>query len=292
MRPHSLVSCDWLEAHLDHPELRLFDCTATMGPENHGKKLHYDRNHIRAAAYLDVASPESLLSNPSPGQIYGWPAREQAERAASEAGIKADSLVVLYAAPPPGLSPAAHFWATRAWWILSQLGVNCAVLDGGWEKWSRENRPTDPVQRYYSSSDFNAPTYKERAITTRDDVVCALGDRRTLIVDALSAASFRGELQRGFAARRGHIAGAINIPFDAVIDPDTGCFLPPDRLANVLLALGWRADARIITYCGGGVAATQVAFALRLIGCDDVSVYSPGLSEWASDPSLPMRTTD
>ena len=47
---------------------------------------------------------------------------------------------------------------------------------------------------------------------------------------------------------------------------------------------------RIITYCGGGIAASSDAFALALLGRDDVAVYDASLSEWARDPTLPMQT--
>ncbi len=46
----------------------------------------------------------------------------------------------------------------------------------------------------------------------------------------------------------------------------------------------------MITYCGGGIAASGVAFALRLAGRDNVSVYDASLEEWATDPSLPIET--
>ena len=47
---------------------------------------------------------------------------------------------------------------------------------------------------------------------------------------------------------------------------------------------------RVITYCGGGIAASSDAFVLTLLGHDQVSVYDASLSEWAADPSLPMET--
>jgi thiosulfate/3-mercaptopyruvate sulfurtransferase len=47
---------------------------------------------------------------------------------------------------------------------------------------------------------------------------------------------------------------------------------------------------RVITYCGGGIAASSDAFVLTLLGHDQVSVYDASLSEWARDPSLPMET--
>jgi len=47
---------------------------------------------------------------------------------------------------------------------------------------------------------------------------------------------------------------------------------------------------RVITYCGGGIAATFVAFDLARLGRGDVAVYDGSLNEWTADPSLPMET--
>jgi thiosulfate/3-mercaptopyruvate sulfurtransferase len=46
----------------------------------------------------------------------------------------------------------------------------------------------------------------------------------------------------------------------------------------------------VVTYCGGGIAATSVALSLALLGYDNVKVYDNSLTEWAADPSLPMET--
>jgi thiosulfate/3-mercaptopyruvate sulfurtransferase len=49
-------------------------------------------------------------------------------------------------------------------------------------------------------------------------------------------------------------------------------------------------DRRVITYCGGGIAASADALALVMLGHKDVVLYDASLSEWAMDPSLPMET--
>jgi thiosulfate/3-mercaptopyruvate sulfurtransferase len=55
-------------------------------------------------------------------------------------------------------------------------------------------------------------------------------------------------------------------------------------------AVGAMDAARVITYCGGGIAASSDAFVLTLLGHKDVMVYDASLSEWAQDPALPMET--
>ncbi|MEE3013700.1 MAG: rhodanese-like domain-containing protein, partial [Chloroflexota bacterium] len=47
--------------------------------------------------------------------------------------------------------------------------------------------------------------------------------------------------------------------------------------------------SRVIAYCGGGIAASNDAFILTLLGYENVAVYDASMSEWAGDPSLPMQ---
>ena len=50
------------------------------------------------------------------------------------------------------------------------------------------------------------------------------------------------------------------------------------------------AAGRVITYCGAGIAAANLAFALLRAGWRDVAVYDGSLDEWGRDPTLPMAT--
>jgi thiosulfate/3-mercaptopyruvate sulfurtransferase len=44
----------------------------------------------------------------------------------------------------------------------------------------------------------------------------------------------------------------------------------------------------VVTYCTGGIGATALAFALALLGRDDVAVYDGSMLEWTADSSLPV----
>jgi thiosulfate/3-mercaptopyruvate sulfurtransferase len=66
-------------------------------------------------------------------------------------------------------------------------------------------------------------------------------------------------------------------------------FLDADALHAKFSGAGIPMDKRVVTYCGGGIAATADSFALKLLGHDDVGIYDNSLSEWAKDPKLPME---
>lgn len=61
--PHALVQTDWLEAHLNDPHLRIFDCTTHLLPADATTDAPYrivpgkaedDQGHIPGAGFLDV----------------------------------------------------------------------------------------------------------------------------------------------------------------------------------------------------------------------------------------------
>ena len=75
------------------------------------------------------------------------------------------------------------------------------------------------------------------------------------------------------------------IPFSRI---DNEHFLPADELAKVLEAQGMLSADRVITYCGGGIAATLDAFACLLCGQSEVAVYDGSMSEWVADENRPL----
>jgi thiosulfate/3-mercaptopyruvate sulfurtransferase len=118
-------------------------------------------------------------------------------------------------------------------------------------------------------------------------VLAALGDDRACVLNALTEEQHRGDVVT--YARPGRIAGTVNVPARDLVDPETHAYLPADALRAKFAAAGALDAGRVITYCGGGIAASSDAFVLTMLGREDVAVYDASLSEWAADPSLPME---
>lgn len=290
-----LVSTDWLGKHLNDSGLRLFDCTGILGPDyqNAGRERHYDLHHIPGAAYLDVANPKGELSDPAAAVPFTWPTQAQFDAAMCRIGVDNTCRVILYGAPNPETPGSGVFWATRAWWLMHHFGVNCAVLDGGWQKWQQEGRPISTAPRTYPPTIFASSPAWRKGLALKQEVLAASKDGSCQIVDSLSPESYRGEVDKtygAFGARKGHIPGARNVHFQGMLDPDNGCFLDAAQLRQRFAEGGIATRGHIITYCGGGVGATLTGFALKLIGHDDVALYDGSLMEWANDPELPMTS--
>lgn len=282
-----LVTTEWLAEHLDDENLKILDATVrtaqqetsiqapTGGPEG------YEQAHIPGAQFADLASD---LSDVESGLDCTLPGEQQFARAMGRLGVANDSSVVVYSAGYTG-------WATRLWWLLKTFGHEpVAVLDGGLAKWLREQRPLasgiEPVVEQTFTAKLNID-----AVATRETVHAAVteGFASSYVVDSLPAAYFRGVAGDTYGyGRLGHITGAINIPADELIDPEAGVFLPPERLREKFSSVMNESDRKVIAYCGAGIAATQNAFALNLLGRRNVAVYDASLQEWTKDQSLPM----
>ena len=80
------------------------------------------------------------------------------------------------------------------------------------------------------------------------------------------------------------------MPFHLLLDSETGELKSSGELREHFEQTGAFARARVINYCGGGIAATLNALALTLAGHPNVAVYDGSLNEWSADPELPMKT--
>lgn len=288
-RERFLVTTEWLAANLANPDLRVFDCTVYLRPRDDRKpgyavvsgREDWNASHIPGSGFADLPGD---LSDPESPLRFMMPSAGQFADAVGRYGIGDDSDVVLY-------DRAGNMWAARIWWMLRAFGFDRArILDGGWTKWTAEGRPVSSSSGEYLPAAFT-PSPRPELIASKEDVLAAIESGQTCIVNALNGAQHRGEVAP--YGRAGHITGSVNVPAmgaAGVVDPETQLYLPAEDIRARFEAAGARADQRMITYCGGGIAASSAAFAATLAGFADVALYDASLSEWAADPSLPMET--
>lgn len=286
--PGYLVSTQWLHDHLDDDGLRILDVTAMLTSDltNIAKEKCYDEGHIPGATLFDVASGQGRLSRKDADLPWTWPTPDEFQTTMEEFGISNHHRVVIVARTPREGIDSGTMWCTRAWWTLHHFGVECAILEGGLEKWESEGRmlTTDPPGAF-PPAQFTVDPAWQRGCASKEDVLKAIDAQDTCLIDALPEASFNGS-SAGYGPRKGHIAGAINRPYRDLIVGETAAFRTPDELTNRLHDL--LGEQRVMTYCGGAIAATVNAFAFKLLGHPDVSVYDGSLMEWSRDESLPM----
>jgi thiosulfate/3-mercaptopyruvate sulfurtransferase len=283
--PEFLIETEALERRFDDPDLRIFDCTTHLIPDPKityqvvPGRADFDKGHIPGAQFIDV---QGDLSEKNHRLRFMLPTAEAFAVAMRRFGVSEGSRVVLY-------STANPWWATRVWWLLRVFGFDAAaVLNGGWQKWSREGRPveTGPAKPRPAG---NFIVREQRPLMVgKEAVLLAIGNGGVCTINALSAEQHAGTGGNTYG-RSGHIKGSVNLPAAHLLDPRTNAFLPATELRKQFETIDVPGKT-VITYCGGGIAASADAFALVLLGHPDVKLYDASLSEWAIDPSLPMET--
>lgn len=279
-----LVTPAWLHARLDDPSVRVLDCTTWMTPQPVGPSTirsgrpDWARAHIPGADHVCMVAD---LSDPAGAFPYTLPDEARIAALLSRLGIGQDDHVVLYAAAQPMV-------VTRAWWVLRTLGhPRVSVLDGGLPRWQREGLPLTDAVVARPPAVFQ-PRRDPAAVADAVRVAQAVAGSGERLVNALSPEQFAGTGGAHYG-RPGRIPGSVNLPARDLVDPVTMDWLPPEAIAARLAAAGLGDPSEpVISYCGGGIAATVVAFALRLLGREQVALYDNSLLEWSADPARPM----
>jgi thiosulfate/3-mercaptopyruvate sulfurtransferase len=283
VHPEYLVETEWLAQHLG--DVVVLDCTTHLIPD---PKITYvvkpgredfERGHIPGAQFCDVSRD---VSDSTQKLNFMRQTPDDFAAAMRRFGIGNTTRVVTY-------STANPWWATRVWWLLREFGHdNAAVLNGGWQKWAAENQAMETGQgRVRPPGDFVVREVRNLMVG-KDEVRAAIGNAGVCTLNALLPAQHTGTGGNSYG-RPGRIAGSVNVPALHLLDPGTNMFLPADELRRRLGAVG-ALDRPVITYCGGGIAASADALILTMLGHTDVRIYDASLSEWAKDASLPMET--
>lgn len=283
--PDALWDTTRLAAQLDDPALRVFDCTTWLLADSDDDPVRvasarpdYRKAHIPGSAYLEL---QADLSDRASRLRFTLPEPGALAAAFGRHGIGDDATVVLYSRGNPQ-------WATRVWWMLRAIGFDrAAILDGGWEQWEREGRPVASGDEQYPPAVLHARP-RTGVFVDAQAVTAALAGASTRVVNALGAKSHAGGSRR--YGRPGRIAGSVNVPVASLRDPDTGVLVSAADAARAFAAVGVEPGTPVITYCGGGIAASFDAFVLHQLGNEQVAIYDNSLSEWAADPAFPMES--
>jgi len=279
-----LVTPEWLHAHLDDPSVRVLDCTTWMTPQPVGPstitsgKPDWLRAHIPGSDHVCMVHD---LSDPAGAFPYTLPADDQIAALLSRLGIGNAHHVVLYGAAQPMV-------VTRAWWVLTALGLpRVSVLDGGLPRWRREGRPLTDAVTTRAPAAFQ-PRRDAAMVADAERVARAVAGSGERLVNALSPEQFAGTGGAHYG-RPGRIPGSVNVPARDLVDPVAMDWLPLAAIQARMEAAGLGNPSEpVITYCGGGIAASVTFFALRLLGRDNVALYDNSLLEWSADPARPM----
>lgn len=283
--PSALIGTGELAGRLGDPKLRIYDCTTYLDRLPPGSVRPYNAvsglaTYIPGAAYLDL---QGEFSRSDTDLHFMMPQADDLAEAFGRHGIGSDSRVVLY-------SIGTMMWATRFWWMLKSLGFdNAAVLNGGFDKWRAEGRPTESgATQSYAPQHFRAAP-RAGYFVGSDDVLAVLDRPGTVLVNALSPDAHQG-LSPSSYGRSGRIPGSVNVYGPTLARDDSGEFVEWEEAEQIFADRGVTREKRVIAYCGGGISATLDLFALWQLGYSDLSLYDGSMGEWATDEKLPIET--
>ena len=278
-RPGALVSVDWLAEHLPDPQLRVVDGSWHMPVLKRDPQAEFLAAHIPGAVYFDIDS----IADTSSALPHMVPTDEVFGDAVGRLGIGNDDQVVVYDANGNGS-------AARVWWMFRLFGhERVSVLDGGLSRWQAQGLDTQAGEPAAAMAQFVARR-NASLLRTVDDLMANLDSGAEQVLDARSAGRFTAsEPEPRAGLRGGRIPGSFNQPFIDLYDPDTRTLRPVEELASLFDASGVDRGAPIVTSCGSGVTACNLALGLYLVGKTDVAVYDGSWTEWGGREDTPVE---
>lgn len=273
--PTPIVSPEWLQANLAHPDLVIVDCRFSLADPQLGRH-QYQTSHIPGAYYLDLNQDLS-----GPVDLHGGrhPLPEPAKLAQklSRMGMNPQTQIVAY-------DDSRFAFAARLWWLLRYLGHDrVAVLGGGFSGYQAQRFPLTSAQPGAREGTFTPQPGPDRWVDVA--TVQARKDQpEVVLVDSRAAERYRGD-REPIDPVAGHIPAAVNYPWQAVSTPEgklRSLAEQQSHWANLHQA------EEVIVYCGSGVTACVNLLSLELAGIKTAKLYPGSWSDWCSYPTLPV----
>ncbi len=265
-----LISTEWLAEHLNDSDLVIAD---VRWVHQNSKAAYADflSGHIPGAVFIDVDTDLSEVGDDSKGR---HPLPAPADLVSRLAGKGIGKGVRVVATEEESFKVAA-----RLWWLLKWIGVeDVLVLDGGLTKWKAEEREIEQHQTKREPVEPYDIQLREDMMIDAEEVAKRIADGG-LVFDARAPERFRGEVE-ALDKRAGHIKGAQNIPLATLITGDPAQLMNTQELQKMFQGYGVGDNKPVVAYCGSGVTACQLLWALDYAGIQNLQLYPGSWSEW------------
>jgi len=268
-RPELLVDTAWLAQHLNDPNVRVVDI------RNRG----YGDGHIPDAVFVD----SNWIRNPKAPPTF-LPTPQEFEALMSRLGIANNTRVIAY-------DERGGIYAARLWWILNYYGhSNVALLDGGWVKWTAEQRATNTTAPAPAAAVFKVKPGTVK-VATADEVKAAINRPGVKLLDARTQGEIDGKDLRNIK-RGGYIESSVPLYWEDTLDPATKTFKSAAEITKIYRDKGVVPSDEVTVYCQVGMRASHDIFTLALIGHDLTKLrnYYGAWEEWGNRDDTPIKT--
>ncbi len=275
-----LGATEWLQAHLDAPDVAVLDATLYLPNEGKDARAEFAAAHIPGARFFDI----NEIADPDTDLPHMIPSAGRFSRLVGALGIGNDTLCVFY-------DQRGIFSAARGWWLMGLFGHDRAVvLNGGLPAWRREGRALEAGEVAAPAEKKFRPDFRAACVRGIGDMLANLGSGADLVLDARAAGRFDATVPEPRPGMRGgHIPGARSMPFTELLTPDL-TMLPPEALRKKLAAAGADGSKPVVTSCGSGVTAAVITLAMARAGLPVGAVYDGSWTEWGGRPDTPVET--
>ena len=271
------VTPKWLKSHADDSGLIIVDVSF--------EKEHYEKEHIPGAVFVDWRHD---LADPNDKKYYRIVPKDGFEGAMSRIGATTETMLVFY-------DNRQNRMAIRALWVAAYYAhQKTAILEGGILAWVAAGNETTTEIPEVNPTIYRAKDVHPEMNVEKSYVEQNLRNPEILFVDSRPWKMYTGQAPGRLihtgekVARRGHLPGAVNLPWKDHIDASSR-FLDHGSLKKIYDEKGVESNILVIFYCNEGLHAVFNWFAAtKLLGFEKVKVYEGSMGEWADDPLLPM----
>jgi len=264
---NNLINSYDLKKIIKDKNTKIIDCRWFLENPNKGYS-DYLKSHIPSAIFFDI----DKISNNKTQLPHMLPKYNTFNSYVNKSGINKNNLVIIY-------DQYGFFSSSRVWFIFKNYGFEkVKILNGGFQAWKNVKYRTEcaKIKTKYSRT-FVSKNFQKNVVDKAEVKKSTKSDKK-IIIDARPSNRFLGQVPEPRPLlRKGNILKSINVPFNKVYDL-TGKIKNKTDLIKIFKNLS--KNKEVICYCGSGVTACNLIFALNLLNFTNIKLYDGSWAEW------------
>ncbi|EMH80642.1 rhodanese-like sulfurtransferase [alpha proteobacterium HIMB114] len=274
----NIVDVVWLENNLNNENIIILDCSWHLPNTQRSGKEEFKKERIPGAIFFDI-DEISEQESPFPHMM---PTEDYFSDKVSELGVSNDHHIITY-------DSLGVFSSARVYWMFKQFGhKKISILDGGLKFWKIKNKKIETSAPNKKIKTNYLAQLNRSKIKGFEDVKKNTQTKEFKLVDARPSGRFNGtDPEPRKDLQSGNIENSLNIPFNIIVDAETGCFKNKEEIEKIFKEKNIMKKDSLVFSCGSGVAACVVGAAYEnLNNIDNYNVFDGSWTEWATKNNL------